>query len=89
MFFCTQSEGGSGEVTRLPSVTNLTNEKPESNGGSGIDTNEQTIKLPPVTAAVSKAPPLPPPPTIPYVVAKGDTGRSVLIQLQQQVWLIM
>jgi len=75
----------------LPSVTNLTNEKPESNSGSGIDIIElqaqstasitDTIKLPPVTT-VSKALP-------PLVVAKGDTGRSVFIQLQQQVWLIM
>lgn len=73
----------------MPSVTNLTNEnngKPESNSGSGIDSiqlqaKSTTIKLPQVTT-VSKAPP-------PLVVAKGNTGRSVLIQLQQQVWLIM
>ena len=74
----------------MPSVTNLANEKPESISRSDIDTievlpPEPTIKLPPVTA-VSRAPP---PPATPWPVAKGDTGRSVLIQLQQQVWLIM
>lgn len=74
----------------MPSVTNLTNENSESNSRSGIDTHhelppEPTIKLPPVTP-VSRAPP---PSAAPWPLAKGDTGRSVLIQLQQQVWLIM
>ena len=85
-----QSEGGSGELTQLPSVTNLTNEKPESINRNDTDTievlaTEPAVKLPPVTA-VSRAPP---PPATPWPVAKGDTGISVLIQLQQQVWLIM
>ena len=84
-----QSEGGSGELTQLPSVTNLTIEKPESINRNDIDTIEvlttrSAVKLPPVTA-VSRASPLP---ATPWPVAKGDTGRSVLIQLQQ-VWLIM
>jgi len=78
-----QSEGGSGESTQLPIVTNLTNEKPESMNRNDIDTievltTESAVKLPPVTA-VSR---VPPPPATPWPVAKGNTGRSVLIQLQ-------
>ena len=37
-FLCLQSEGGSGELTHLPSVTNLTNEKPKSINRNDTDT---------------------------------------------------
>jgi len=63
--------------TQLPSITNVTNERSESD--DDYDSNSRlpsqlTLKLPPVVAADVSRPPL---------VAKGDTGRSVLIQLQQ------
>ena len=63
--------------TQLPSITNLINERPESDNESDSISrlpSQPTLKLPPVVAADVSRPPL---------VAKGDTGRSVLIQLQQ------
>ncbi|XP_065889388.1 uncharacterized protein [Dysidea avara] len=77
--FFKKSEEAESSNTQLPSITNLTNERPESDDESDSNSrlpSQPTLKLPPVVAAdVSKLPPL---------VAKGDTGRSVLIQLQQK-----